>query len=366
MAAEWAGFETVGQCEFADYPTKVLEKHWPDVPRWRDIRNVTAESIRSRGIREITLLSGGFPCQPHSVAGKHKGSDDERNLWPEFCRVISETSPKWVLGENVPGIYTSDNRRFFGRVLNDLASLGYYVGWATYGAIHVGAKHRRERVFIVAYAKGSNDRRITREFQKKNEQKKAKRQEERISEFGGTGEILANSNSSRLQAQGTEQQTARFEQCCIMANTEGITKRGLSIREGKEITGFSSSSKYISNSPSKRLQDGRGTPMANTGEKKQEFKRCDCLSRGIQITSYTHGSGCEKRDPTTKPEEQGQHSRTFIEGRKYWEFEPDVGRVANGVPSRVDRLKCLGNAVVPQQVFPILKTIAQIERCSNA
>jgi len=153
LGAEWAGFETVGQCEFADYPTRVLEKHWPDVPRWKDVRDVTAASFLERtGLAAPTLISAGFPCQPHSLVGKRKASGDERDLWPELRRVLCELRPRWFLGENVRGLLSSESGRFFGNILRDLAALGYRVGWCLYGANRVGAVHQRERVFIVAYA----------------------------------------------------------------------------------------------------------------------------------------------------------------------------------------------------------------------
>lgn len=154
LAAEWAGFTTVGQCELADYQTKVLEKHWPDVPRWKDIRTLTGDSFYERsGGKTVTVISGGFPCQPHSLAGKRKASNDERDLWDEYYRVICEINPKWVVAENVRGLLSSENGRFFGRVLRDLAKWGGGVWWYCFPCSAVGAPFRGERVAIVATSK---------------------------------------------------------------------------------------------------------------------------------------------------------------------------------------------------------------------
>lgn len=153
LAAEWAGFRTVGQCEWADYPRAVLEKHWPEVPRWRDIHDLTADDFfRKTGLQSVTCISGGFPCQPHSYAGKRKASGDERDLWPEMRRVIGEIKPRWVVGENVRGLLSSEDGRFFLGVLRDFADMGYDVGWGITSAAAVGAIHRRERVAIVAHS----------------------------------------------------------------------------------------------------------------------------------------------------------------------------------------------------------------------
>ena len=149
LAAEMAGFETVGQCEYADYPTKVLEKHWPNVPRWRDIRTLTGESFYERtGLRTVDVISGGFPCQPFSVAGDRRGKEDDRYLWPEMLRVIQELKPTWVIGENVPGIVNLA----LDTVLSDLENSGYSAQAFNIPACGVDAPHKRERIAILAYA----------------------------------------------------------------------------------------------------------------------------------------------------------------------------------------------------------------------
>ena len=158
-----AGIVTVGQCEWADYPTNVLEKHWPDVPRWRDIRTLTKESFYDRtGLRTVDIISGGFPCQPFSQAGKRNGKDDDRYLWPEMLRVIREIRPTWVLGENVPGIVSLA----LDTVLSDLEAEGYETAVFNIPACGVDAPHRRYRIAILAHAiNGCGPLRGNRELQ---------------------------------------------------------------------------------------------------------------------------------------------------------------------------------------------------------
>lgn len=255
LAAEWAGFTTVGQCEFADYPMKVLEKHWPDVPRWRDVRTLTKESFYERtGLRTVDVISGGFPCQPFSVAGKQKGKGDDRYLWPEMLRVITELRPRCVVGENVPGII----KIAAGQVVKDLERAGYHVVVFNFEAAAVGAWHRRSRVF-----------------------------------FAGIADV-ADAACERIQ---------RHAAICA------------------------------------------AKPAERSGQMQSDAES------GNEAVYGTMCSGCAG-------DARWGQSQELADGR-CWTAEPDVGRVAHGIPARVDRLKCLGNAVVPQQAYPIFKALME-------
>lgn len=149
------GFETVAFCEIEEYPRKVLAKHWPDVPCYRDVRELTAERLAADGIT-VDVITGGFPCQDISVAGNQAGiaTGTRSGLWSEITRLISEIRPKFVIVENVANLLVGPSDqpgRWFSRVLGDLAERGYNVEWENIPAAALGAPHRRERVWIVAY-----------------------------------------------------------------------------------------------------------------------------------------------------------------------------------------------------------------------
>ena len=307
LAAEAAGFTSVGQCEWADYQTKVLEKHWPDVPRWRDIRTLTGESFHERtGLRTVDVISGGFPCQPFSVAGKQRGKGDERYLWPEMLRVIAELAPRWVIGENVPGIL----RIAAGDVVADLEREGYDICVFDYEAAAVGAPHRRERVAFVANRDSDGWRKRRTKSAGQQRQTGASNGGDNVADAGYTEQ-----QGRQQDAQGVER-AARVEPASCGFDLADANGAGLQGRYGAEL----------SECAGERASGPCGTLPKNF--------------RG----GYGTGTGVRR-----------------IVCRGWWSVEPDVGRVAHGVPARVDRLKCLGNAVVPQQFYPIFKAIYDIE-----
>ena len=245
LGLERAGMTCKWQVEMDDYATRVLKKHWPDVPRYRDVRDVGAANLE-----RVDLICGGFPCQDVSLAGKRAGLEGKRTtLWSEFARIIRELEPRWVLAENVPGLRSSDNGRFFGNILRDLAESGYDAEWDCIPAAAVGAPHRRDRVFIMAYPQGDG-----------------KHHESKAPVFGA----------------------------CF--------KEALS-----------------------RMGHGRGT-----------------VGRRPHASSSMAWNNSPWRDS----------------GRP--RYSPTMVGVANGVPSRVDRLRCLGNAVVPQVAELVGRMIMEV------
>jgi len=294
LASEWAGFTHVGFVERDPFCQKVLAKHWPEVPIYNDV--TTFDGSQFRG---VDLISGGFPCQPHSLAGSRKASSDERDLWGEVVRIVGEAQPRWFLGENVPGLFSSESGRFFGRVVNDLAALGYRVGWACYRASDTGAVHRRNRVFIVGYS-----------------------DQPRLEGCGAT-RAVANANA---------------------ADTTSVGLEGLSRGETRD-----SQDAGTAKEAGRRLREfGREDGGANVTEATQLFGdgRGDQPKRGVSES----GNGyCSIRGGDWR--EWGISPTTRLESR--------VRGSNDGTAGRVDRLKALGNAVVPQQIYPILKAIAE-------
>jgi len=259
LGLQRAGMKCAWHVEKDQYCRRVLAKNWPDVERFIDVKDVGKHNLKP-----VDLIAGGFPCQPHSYAGKRKGADDDRNLWPEYFRIITELQPTWVIGENVLGIVTT----ILDQVLSDLESVGYEARPIIVPVCAFDAPHVRDRVFILAYS-----------------------------------------------------ESARRNTWSDKSNT-----------------------KY----------DEKGSA------RKSEFARSD--TRNAKVSANASIQGLQERQAQKDTSlRSAQRTNMVIRGEaREWPVEPGVGRVANGIPHRVERLKGLGNAVVPQVAEWLGKLIMEV------
>lgn len=348
LAAQWAGFEIAGFVEIEPFCQAVLAKHWPDVPRMWDIREVQGDEFGA-----IDLLAGGIPCQPHSLAGQRKASEDERDLWKEFHRLLGAIRPAWALVENVPGLRSSDDGRFFGGILRDLAALRYDAERYSLRASDVGAPHERERIFIVAYPNTAEWGQITQGRDESYGDHPRWQEEAGGSLIPDT--TLADSDRYRCrQWQDQHQRQSRSVGQADAGNdgTQGhvahASSSGRQEWDTSTVTGEQGYATWRNLAPGSventararcqeqsgpiRIYDGFDTP--NTG---QVEPRLGGMLNGLSAGMDTH------RWPAPPPGPQ-------------YDWEPPRTITAQ-LPYRNKRLAALGNAVVPQQVYPILRAI---------
>ena len=311
LAAEAAGFKTVCQCEWADFQTSILEKRWPRVPRFRDITTLTKEVFFEKtGRNSVTLISGGFPCQPFSSAGKQKGFEDTRYLWPEMCRVITELKPRWVLGENVAGFI---NMGLDKTILT----------WK-----------KRATLFKHSYYQLA------------------------VSARGISAQELLSSAlmfPTPLASDNNKKQTAAVNMNVYLSDNGIFRKKN---KNGAIWSlPLSAAVFYMTPVAWDKVKISAG------GNEEKQGRGEPCGAGDIRGTAAVGDGGAQSRlggMVNGVPE--------AMDGFKLWEREPvGVPRITDRTDGRADRLKALGNAVCPPQVFPILKFISDIEtgRCKK-
>jgi len=386
-------FETVAFCDNDKFSKLILDKHWKGKKVYEDVREITKEKLIADGIELPDVVTGGFPCQPFSVAGKQKGTSDDRHLWPEMFRIIKTLQPRIVVGENVRGIVNIQDGMVFETVCTNLEDEGYEVQAFNIPAAGVGAPHRRERIWFIAtlgdteYNGSSTD-----EIGRRNEEINGgteKRQNSSF-EFERTSgrkdnEDVSNTESERTRSndQGLWQRSSRIDRGQRTDRSEinvaNTNDEGVRTRIGR------SDNDYETESRSRGTDGGRSTSdderhniasteikevdVANTesfGSRETRYSDQEERSEGSRATQLDGSCGDvanangersqrTKQSETHRGETETQLSTTQsikTEGN-HWEFEPDVGRVAYGVPGRVHRLKALGNSIVPKIVEEI-------------
>ena len=318
-----------------------------------DVRDINGKEI------ETDVLVGGFPCQPFSVAGKRKGKEDERHLWPEMFRIIKEARPPIVIGENVPGIINT--QMALGQCVADLEGEGYKVQPVVLPACSVNAPHRRYRVFIIAMVDTDNLR---------LPQHSSKEKEKQVGRTGtpimSGGSFMSNAGRSEWWQQ-PDSLGGSSEGTEAVADTTGIISngggRGDHSKEGEISWETGRKSSFLANSVSRNVETGRERQReirkGHQGEGTSDNVACGSEAAESKNVAYSTTSGSQASPEERLEQERSEEaiavdtcSGTFRpEGN--WTVEPNVGRVAHGVPDRIQRIKALGNAVVPQLTYVI-------------
>ncbi|MDY0104633.1 MAG: DNA cytosine methyltransferase [Lentimicrobium sp.] len=323
LAAEWMGWENVFHCEINPFGQKVLKYYWPNAIAYDDITKTDFTIHKGR----IDILTGGFPCQPFSLAGKRLGTADDRNLWPEYYRAIKEIQPTWVVGENVPGLINWSNGMVFEQVQTDLENEGYEVWPVILPAAGVNAPHRRDRVWFVAYSNlyGHKLREFNENRSTERESKSKKNQWERV------WNVSWRAGESRDAANTTSQGRKEWEQNSGRTNTEEI-KSGMELRPERLR-----SDENAPNPSNKQLQGGK-------------FDRSVKSERQTKTESRQFsGSVCGKWEqfPTQSPICSGNDGfSSRLDGITFPKW-------------RNESIKAYGNAIVPQVAFQIFKAIEE-------
>lgn len=328
LGLERAGWTCRWQVERDRFCLRVLAKHWPDVARYGgDIATVDPG-----GLEPVDLICGGFPCQPVSVAGKRLAQADERWLWPEFARFVRALRPRYVLVENVPGLLV----RGLGDVVGDLAACGYDSEWDCIPAAAVGAPHIRDRVWIVG---------IRREWIPSGAVSDAKRLTLR-QQRQRDGEQRGESRATELGDDGSPQPLADAEVVTERSGLRADESQGQRGRRSRDRGGASSQQP-----PALADADGGG-----------------CGELGIEESAGLEGASGGELD--------GRSAFRGLDGRAFavadqWLSEPDVGRVVDGLPARLERtiprlrLRALGNAVVPQVAEWLGRRLLEVHQCTS-
>jgi DNA-cytosine methyltransferase len=455
------GFDTVAFCEFDDFCCKVLNKHWPNVPIYKDLKEIGNDPARI--IQEFDLICGGIPCQPFSLAGKQKGKEDDRHLWPYMYAIVKSKKPTWVIVENVGGFVNVA----LDDVCLDLETQGYATQSFIIPACSVEAPHRRDRIWILGkytseFEKPLVDTDSIRPHEHKTTEEESSRRGSETSTTTTSNDVAnAQSNGEDGVLRTTEsehdQGDTRMESS---SSSDGRSERGISqdvadpklvssdsisdsgsntkteSEQGQKTGNLDRSSgrQDVPNASSQRLEGHRGEHgLRGTSQEEQTSRSSEeqDVPNPKELRNYEHdngertqqdrehrvsqqprgergfegtkqdvadterlgqqGQGELERPGNTAQDSDGQtggsndgrqgsagqgHTQselggvadgipTRLDGHLGFEREPNIPRVATGIPDRVNRLKALGNSIVPQIVYNIGLAILEEEKRTN-